>query len=82
MNERNLKFQHLALSDPFPKYFEMRITLGPKKNAIPTPTRNLKVPSDITLNSTLKGENIDNNIVPKNIINFASYFVDSIPAGI
>lgn len=70
-------------SDPLPKYFEMRITLGPKKNAIPTPTRNLR--STIWYNSELnpeRREDTDNNIVPKNIINFASYFADSIPAGI
>ncbi len=29
-------------SDPLPKYLEIKITLGPKKNAIPTPTKNLK----------------------------------------
>jgi hypothetical protein len=58
------------------------MTLGPKKKAIPTPTRNLRT---AIWNSSVarpeRRDDMDNTIIPNAAIFFGSYFAASIPAG-
>ena len=69
-------------SDPFSKYLEINITLGPKKQAIPIPTKNLNIAICNMSPDNPETSAADDAIkIPKIAIFLEPCFAARIPAG-